>query len=137
MRILIIEDNESKYKTTLEYVKKVQPDAVIEWEQYAKGGVIRLINEHFDFVIVDMYMPINSDGRISREGGFYVLNYMSRTNNKFDLSTAVVNSSEATIRKKMNEKGFENVAFIHNSSMYDLTSEFKNFFSKDTKNDKG
>jgi len=128
MRILIIEDSPRKYETTERYIKKVLPDAEIVWEMYAKGGVNRMLKEDFDFYVVDMYMPINSDSRIDTEGGFYVLNYMSRPNNNLDLAKAVVNSSEETVRNKMDEKGFKDVSFIHNSSMYDLTNEFKNLF---------
>jgi CheY-like chemotaxis protein len=134
-KILIIEDNYVKFEKTKKYIQKTFPDCDINYATYAKGGVIELkkakeSGELYDYVIVDMYMPINSDSRIDSEGGFYVLNKIKHRN-LIDLSKVVINSSEKTLRKTMDEKGYEKVDFIyHDPYASDLVKEFYVFFNK-------
>lgn len=76
MRILIAEDNDSKFariKDCLEYNFK---DLEITRFTYAKGIVLDLMENEYEFLIQDMQMPLNRDGRIETTAGMYVFNQL-------------------------------------------------------------
>lgn len=114
MRVLISEDSERKYIHIQNVVKKVLgEDTEIERVVYAKAGVVKLKNEKYDYLIQDMQLPINSDGRIDIKGGLYVLNQVKyrKLIDKYCICSSDVFSYEL-----MKENGFKNVPFVDYSS---------------------
>ena len=49
MKILISEDNDQKFKSILNVVLSVYPEAEVTRATYSKEGVVLLKNERFDF----------------------------------------------------------------------------------------
>ncbi len=126
--ILVIEDSMSKLGCTKEYLTDILGECNFTNEVYAKGGVNEALENKYDLIVVDMYMPINSDGRIDREGGFYVLDYLKRSHRRGDSpnkdTLMIVNSSEPKVREQMNDKGYEDLAFVLHDISCDMTSEW-------------
>lgn len=128
MKILILEDNPSKYDNTVKYVRKLFPEAEVVWVEHAITGVQTMRDIDIDYVIIDMQMPLRDDERIDREAGILVLNYLEEDISKNKDIKFCINSSSESTKTIMENKGFKDVHFIHNSSMYDLTNDFKEFF---------
>lgn len=82
MRILIAEDNDSKFARIKDCLKQEFKDVEITRFAYAKGIVIELktlsdLNQNdYDFLIQDMQMPLNRDGRIDTKAGMYVFHQL-------------------------------------------------------------
>ena len=78
MRILIAEDNDSKFARIEDFLKQEFKDVEITRFAYAKGIVIELktlsdLNQiDYDFLIQDMQMPLNKDSRVDTKAGTYV-----------------------------------------------------------------
>lgn len=133
MKVLIIEDSVRKYEKTARYVNELLPDAEIVWVETAKVGVQTFEDCHIDYAIIDMQMPLNINGRIDREGGLYVLRYIRRGIALNNDMKYCINSSAKETKELLIDNGYEDVPFIHNSSMFNNTSDFKKFFDLDKK----
>ena len=113
MKILISEDSDRKFEAILNVILNVYPEAEVTRATYSKEGVVLLKNEKFDFLIQDMFLPINSDSRIDNKGGIYALNRIKHRN--IDVKYCVC-SSDAISYESMKEEGFEDTPFIDYSS---------------------
>ena len=113
MKILISEDNDQKFKSILNVVLSVYPEAEVTRATYSKEGVVLLKNERFNFLIQDMFLPINSDSRIDNKGGIYALNRIRHRN--IDVKYCIC-SSDAISYESMKEAGFQDTPFIDYSS---------------------
>lgn len=82
MRILIAEDNDSKFARIEDFLKQEYKDIEITRFAYAKGIVIELktlsdLNQNdYDFLIQDMQMPLNKDSRVDTKAGTYVFHQL-------------------------------------------------------------
>lgn len=82
MRILIAEDNDSKFARIKDCLEDNFKDLEITRFTYAKGIVIELktlddLNQNnYDFLIQDMQMPLNRDGGIDTKAGDYVFHQL-------------------------------------------------------------
>lgn len=82
MRILIAEDNDSKFARIEDFLKQEFKDVEITRFAYAKGIVIELktlndLNQNdYDFLIQDMQMPLNKDSRVDTKAGTYVFHQL-------------------------------------------------------------
>ena len=101
MKILIAEDNDSKFARIEDFLKQEFKDVEITRFAYAKGIVIELktlndLNQmDYNFLIQDMQMPINIDGRIDTQAGKYVLEQLKRREIK--IKTIVCSSEEQIV----------------------------------------
>ena len=96
MRILIAEDNDSKFARIEDFLKQEFKDVEITRFAYAKGIVIELKTQNdYDFLIQDMQMPLNRDGRIDTQAGKYVLEQLKRREIK--IKTIVCSSEEQIV----------------------------------------
>ena len=109
MKILISEDNYQKFKSILNVVLDVYPEAEVTRATYSKEGVVLLKNKKFDFLIQDMFLPINSDSRIDSKGGIYALNKIKHR--KIDVKYCVC-SSDVISYESMKEAGFQDTPFF-------------------------
>lgn len=128
MRVLIIEDNPHKYENTVDYVTDLLPNAEVTWTETASVGLQTLRDTHVDFAIIDMQMPYASGDRIDKKVGIHVLQQLEEGISKNKEVGYCINSSTETTKEVMRINGFEDVFFIHNNSMFDLTDSFSTFF---------
>ena len=115
MKILICDDDIRKADIIKDCVLEVYPEAEIKIVSYAKVTVLTLIEEDFDYLIQDMFLPINLDGRIDNKGGLYVLSQIKYR--KFNIKYCIC-SSDRVSYSYMKESGYGNVPFIDFSSSY-------------------
>ncbi len=59
MRILCMEDQEAKYKHIKEVLEKYNIE--LNWKKTYQSGLIELLNNAFDIVLLDMSMPISEN----------------------------------------------------------------------------
>ena len=110
MKILIAEDNDSKFARIEDFLKQEFKDVEITRFAYAKGIVIELKTQNdYNFLIQDMQMPLNRDGRIDTQAGKYVLEQLKRREIK--IKTIVCSSEEQIVPDGV---GF--VKFVYGSS---------------------
>ena len=82
MKILIAEDNDSKFARIKNCLEDEFKDLEITRFTYAKGIIIELktlddLNQNdYEFLIQDMQMPINRNGSIVVQAGMYVFNQL-------------------------------------------------------------
>lgn len=119
-KILIIDDNHRKASKIRQIIERnFDGELLIETEEYAKGGLNKLVAEKFDFIVIDMFMPINEDGRIDPCGGKYVLDklkyYLKRRNIRTVASedAKIVVCSSEDMTEKLNSWGYNTNNFIH------------------------
>lgn len=79
MRILCIEDQKEKYEQIKTSIEKQYPQ--MDWENNCQSGLMRLRQEKYDVVLLDMSMPICND--VEQEtfdsyAGMYVLGEIKR-----------------------------------------------------------
>lgn len=58
MKILLVEDSENKKKQIIDFVKKAIPDANINYKMSYQSGLQEIMENDYDFIILDMSMPI-------------------------------------------------------------------------------
>ena len=115
MKILIAEDDDSKFARIEDFLKQEFKDVEIARFTYAKGIVIELktlddLNQNdYDFLIQDMQMPLNRDGGIDTQAGKYVLNQLKR--GEIKIKTIMCSSEEQIVPDGV---GF--VKFVYGSS---------------------
>lgn len=126
MKILICDDDARKADIIKDCVLDVYPEAEIKIVTSAKATILSLAEEDFDYLIQDMFLPINSDSRIDNKGGLYVLNRIKYR--KFNFKYCIC-SSDSVSYSYMKESGHENVPFIDFSSSY-FREDLKNFLGE-------
>lgn len=93
MRILIIEDNEYKYRDIKNTLVRCLEAPEIDWEKSRNGGLL-LIKEHnyrnhdpYDMVICDNYMPIYDDENNIKPLG---LDIVREIRERFELKNLII-----------------------------------------------
>ena len=112
MKFLVVDD----FSTMRRIVSGILKECGITNIKEADDGdnaLVMLKNEKFDFLIQDMFLPINSDGRIDNKGGIYVLEQMKYRD--IDVKTCVC-SSDSVSYKYMVDRNFRNTPFVDFSS---------------------
>ena len=115
MKILIAEDNDSKFQRIEDFLKQEFKDVEITRFAYAKGIVIELktlndLNQmDYNFLIQDMQMPLNRNGSIDTKAGMYVFKQLKRREIK--IKTIVCSSEE-----QIAPDGVGFVKFVYGSS---------------------
>ena len=128
MRILIAEDNDAKFERIKNCLKQEFKDLEITRFTYAKGVVLDLMENEYEFLIQDMQMPLNIDGRIDTQAGMYVFNQLERRQIK--IKTICCSSEEV---KFLNPYSYQNypefVLFSYTSRGWikDLINKMKNY----------
>lgn len=101
MKILIAEDNDSKFIKIEDCLKHKFKDVEITRFAYAKGIIIELktlddLNQNdYEFLIQDMQMPLNRNGSIEISAGKWVLEQLKYRQIK--IKTIVCSSEEQTV----------------------------------------
>ena len=67
MKILVIEDNDLKYELLAGFFTEVRRSDVLDRAASYQAGILKLVNETFDFVLLDMTLPV-SDLELSPVG---------------------------------------------------------------------
>lgn len=124
MKILIAEDNDSKYKRIKDCLEDSFNNVQITRFAHAKGVVIELetldnLNQNeCDLLIQDMQMSLNSDGRIDTKAGMYVLNQLDIREIK--IKTIVCSSEEVSFMNPYSYLNYpEFVLFSYTSSAWE------------------
>ena len=125
MRILIAEDNDSKYQMILDCLtNEFGVYLEVKGFTYAKGVVLELMNNEYVFLIQDMQMPLDSDGRIDASAGSYVFSQLNRRQIK--IKTICCSSEEVDLSKFPN---YKSVLFSYSGCSWkeDLINKMKNY----------
>lgn len=110
MRILISEDNDSKFNNIKQMLESNFSSISIDRVTSAKQGILKLMNEEYEFLIQDMQMPINLDDRqIDSEAGIYVLTQLKYR--KISVKTIVCSSCDSSHVKMLNHN-FNDIPFV-------------------------
>lgn len=101
MKILCMEDQEDKY-LHIETVLKENGITRIVWEKNCQNGLMRLMQDKFDFLLLDMSMPL-SDVNYKKESfdsfaGMSVLREIKRK--KYDIKVVIVTGFNDFEREK-------------------------------------
>lgn len=124
MKILISDDDTQKFEILKDIVINLIPNAEVIRTVCAKDTIIELCNNNdFDFVIQDMFLPINKNEHIDIKGGIYTLNQMKFRN----INTKVcICSSDYISHSFMVVANFKHIPFINfaSSFLYDDLVEF-------------
>ena len=118
MKVLVIEDTETKFLDIKQAL--IQNKIVNITHKYSRNsGLLELINNQYDLLILDMQIPLDDDSfNILTDGGFEVLDEIIRTKNKIPV---IICSSDA-----INADNYENVvSVIRYNSMKDLSEDFR------------
>lgn len=121
MRILIAEDNEHKYKAIEDFLLQEFPTAELKRFTYAKGIILELMSNEYEFLIQDMQMPLNSDGRIEIDAGKYVLEQLKYRG--IEIKTIVCSSEDQTVP---DEIGFVKFEYGKSNWKKELIKQMKN-----------
>lgn len=133
MKILIAEDNDSKFTRIEDCLKQEFKDVEIIRFAYAKGAVVELntldnLNQNdYDFLIQDMQMPLNRDGRVDTKAGMYVFNQLEYREIK--IKTICCSSEEVSFLNPYSYLNYpEFVLFSYTSCGWrkDLINKIKN-----------
>jgi hypothetical protein len=122
MKILISDDCDIKFKDIKELILQIYPKAEITRVTYAKAGLKELLKNGYDYLIQDMFLPINFEEEIDTQGGIYILNQVKFRGIKVK---SCICSSDKISQSYMIEAGFSKIPFINYSSSYfreDLTN---------------
>lgn len=134
MRILIAEDNDSKFARIKNCLEDEFKDLEITRFTYAKGIIIELktlddLNQNeYEFLIQDMQMPLNRNGSIDTKAGMYVFRQLERRQIK--IKTICCSSEEVSF---LNPYSYLNcpefVLFSYTSCNWreDLINKMKNY----------
>ena len=122
MRILIAEDNDSKFARIKDCLEDEFEDLEITRFTYAKGVVLDLMENDYEFLIQDMQMPINRNGSIDVQAGMYVFNQLEYR--KIKIKTICCSSEPQEIPDNV-----EFILFSYTSCGWrkDLINKMKNY----------
>lgn len=125
MKILISDDCDLKSKEIKKIILQIYPNAEITRVNYAKAGLKELIKNRYDYLIQDMFLPINFEDRIDNKGGIYILDQIKYRDIKIK---HCICSSDIISYQYMVEAVHSNIPFLDFSSSYfeeDLTNFLK------------
>lgn len=126
IKVLISDDDTFKSESIRDVVLSVFPKAKITRVECAKASITELLNNKYDILIQDMFLPINKNEAIDQKGGIYVLNQIKFR--EIEIKHCIC-SSDSISYKFMLEANFDKTPFINFSSIYfeeDLIEFFKN-----------
>lgn len=125
IKVLISDDDTFKSESIRDVVLSVFPKAKITRVECAKASITELLNNKYDILIQDMFLPINKNEAIDQKGGIYVLNQIKFR--EIEIKHCIC-SSDSISYKFMLEANFDKTPFINFSSIYfeeDLIEFFK------------
>lgn len=125
IKVLISDDDTFKSESIRDVVLSVFPKAKITTVECAKSSITELLNNKYDILIQDMFLPINKNEAIDQKGGIYVLNQIKFR--EIEIKHCIC-SSDSISYKFMLEANFDKTPFINFSSIYfeeDLIEFFK------------
>ena len=125
IKVLISDDDTFKSESIRDVVLSVFPKAKITRVECAKASITELLNNKYDILIQDMFLPINKNEAIDQKGGIYVLNQIKFR--QIEVKHCIC-SSDSISYKFMLEANFDKTPFINFSSIYfeeDLIDFFK------------
>lgn len=125
IKVLISDDDTFKSESISDVVLSVFPKAKITRVECAKDSIVELLNNKYDILIQDMFLPINKNEAIDQKGGIYVLNQIKFR--EIEIKHCIC-SSDSISYKFMLEANFDKTPFINFSSIYfeeDLIEFFK------------
>lgn len=129
MRILIAEDNDSKYQKILDCLtKEFGANLEVKRFTYAKGVILELMENEYEFLIQDMQMPINKSSGIKITAGLYVFGQLELRQIK--IKTICCSSEEVNLSDSY--LNYESVLFSYSGSSWkeDLINKMKNYTTK-------
>lgn len=133
MKILIAEDNDSKFARIKNCLEDEFEDIEITRFTYAKGIIIELktlddLNQNdYEFLIQDMQMPLNRNGSIDTKAGMYVFNQLEYR--KIKIKTICCSSEEVSFLNEYSRLNYpEFVLFSYSSCGWrkELINKIKN-----------
>ena len=82
MRVLVVEDEENKAKHILAFMKDAAMGFEVEMAKSYMGALIKLTSGKYDFVILDMSLPLNDDNYVQEDfntfAGLEILDELKR-----------------------------------------------------------
>ena len=124
IKVLISDDDTFKSESISDVVLSVFPKAKITRVECAKASITELLNNKYDILIQDMFLPINKNEAIDQKGGIYVLNQIKFR--EIEVKHCIC-SSDSISYKFMLEAGFKDTPFINFSPIY-FEEDLINFF---------
>ena len=115
IKVLISDDDTFKSESIRDVVLSVFPKAKITRVECAKASITELLNNKYDILIQDMFLPINKNEAIDQKGGIYVLNQIKFR--QIEVKHCIC-SSDSISYKFMLEANFDKTPFINFSSIY-------------------
>lgn len=115
IKVLISDDDTFKSESIRDVVLSVFPKAKITRVECAKASITELLNNKYDILIQDMFLPINKNEAIDQKGGIYVLNQIKFR--EIEVKHCIC-SSDPISYKFMLEANFDKTPFINFSSIY-------------------
>ena len=115
IKVLISDDDTFKSESIRDVILNTFPKIEITRVECAKASITELLNNKYDILIQDMFLPINENKRIDNKGGIYVLEQMKYRD--IDVKTCVC-SSDSVSYKYMLDKNFRNIPFVDFSSFH-------------------
>lgn len=132
MRILIAEDNDSKYQKILDCLtKEFGANLEVKRFTYAKGVILELMENEYEFLIQDMQMPINKSSGIKITAGLYVFGQLELRQIK--IKTICCSSEKVSFLNAYSYLNYpESVLFSYSGSSWkeDLINKMKNYTTK-------
>ena len=124
IKVLISDDDKFKFETIRDVILNTFPKIEITRVECAKDSVVELLNNKYDILIQDMFLPINKNEAIDQKGGIYVLNQIKFR--EIEVKHCIC-SSDSISYKFMLEAGFKDTPFINFSPIY-FEEDLINFF---------
>ncbi len=115
IKVLISDDDKFKFETIRDVILNTFPKVEITRVECAKDSVVELLNNKYDILIQDMFLPINKNEAIDQKGGIYVLNQIKFR--QIEVKHCIC-SSDSISYKFMLEANFDKTPFINFSSIY-------------------
>lgn len=126
IKVLISDDDKFKFETIRDVVLNTFSKVEITRVECAKDSVVELLNNKYDILIQDMFLPINKNEAIDQKGGIYVLNQIKFR--EIEIKHCIC-SSDPISYKFMLEANFDKTPFINFSSIY-FEEDLIDFFKK-------
>lgn len=127
MEILIIEDNEVKFKRTEDYLSSIDTNVTITNATCVRDAKQLIKANHYDGIVIDMQLPNTSNGSIDRKGGISILMYLDYLDIK---SPRCVNTSAEDTKDTLTENNYGEEQCIINSTMCNCTNSFTKFLDR-------
>ncbi|HRR76027.1 MAG TPA: response regulator [Ruminococcus sp.] len=82
MNILVVEDEENKAKRILSFLHTTMEDNIVDMAKSYMSALIKLANNKYDYIILDMSLPLNDDNYVQEDfntfAGLEILDELKR-----------------------------------------------------------